>query len=527
MALLDWAIILIYISFLICLGLYLNKKQNSINDYFLGSKTLPWWGVGFSTMATQLGAISFISAPAFVGLRPGGGLIWLGYEFAVPLAMIFLIAVVIPLFHKSGIISIYEFLEMRFNRETRVFVSIVFLVSRGLATGISIYAVALVLKVILNIPLEFIILIIGAVALLYDYMGGIRAVIISDVIQMLIIIFGILTSIYYGLELTGGWSRVIENISAERLVAVDFSGMGIGGDSDFGFWPLLLGGFFLYTSYYGFDQSQVQREMSADSLRSSQKSLIFNALARFPIVLLYCLLGIIIGSFAIMDPEFMSKIPSDNIDLMIPTFIIHYLPAGITGIIITAILAASMSSMDSALNSLSASSMEDIIRPYFLKKRDDNDLLRFSRYVTLFWGLFCTLFALVSGNISSTVIESINMIGSIFYGPIAAVFVMGIFSRRVKSRHVITGGIAGVALNFILAAGIVKISWLWWNLTGFITALFGGLLFSYLWPEREEKEFKGEIPLLFSIKWVTVYLFLVLYCSAIILFSINIKKIFF
>jgi Na+/proline symporter len=223
----------------------------------------------------------------------------------------------------------------------------------------------------------------------------------------------------------------------------------------------------------------------------------------------------------------MSKIPSDNIDLMIPTFIIHYLPAGITGIIITAILAASMSSMDSALNSLSASSMEDIIRPYFLKNRDDNDLLRFSRYVTLFWGLFCTLFALVSGNISSTVIESINMIGSIFYGPIAAVFVMGIFSRRVTSRHVITGGIAGVALNFMLAAGIVKISWLWWNLTGFITALFGGLLFSYLWPEREEKEFKGEIPLLFSIKWVTVYLFLVLYCSAIILFSINIKKILF
>ncbi len=527
MTFLDWIIIFIYMSLLICLGIYLSKKQYSINDYFLGSKSLPWWGVGFSTMATQLGAISFISAPAFVGMRPGGGLIWLGYEFAVPLAMIFLIAVVIPLFHKSGIISIYEFLEMRFNRETRVFVSIVFLVSRGLATGISIYAVALVLKVILNIPLAFIILIIGAVALLYDYMGGIKAVIISDVIQMSIIIFGILISIYYGLELTGGWSRVVEYISPERMVAVDFTQMGIGEDSDFGFLPLLLGGFFLYTSYYGFDQSQVQREMSADSLLSSQKSLIFNALARFPVVLAYCLLGIIIGAFAAMEPGFIQKMPSDNIDYMIPTFIIHYLPAGITGIIITAILAASMSSMDSALNSLSASSMEDIMRPYFLKNRDEGDLLRYSRYVTLFWGVFCTLFALVSGNISSTVIESINMIGSIFYGPIAAVFVMGIFSRRISSRHVITGGITGVLLNFMLALGVVRLSWLWWNLTGFITALGVGLIFSYLRPSGVAKKFKGEIPLIFSVKWIFIYFFLVLYCSAIILFSVNIRDILF
>ncbi len=527
MELIDWMIIFIYISLLVSLGIYLNKKQNSIHDYFLGSKSLPWWGVGFSTMATQLGAISFISAPAFVGMRPGGGLIWLGYEFAVPLAMIFLIAVVIPLFHKTGIISIYEFLEMRFNRETRVFVSIVFLVSRGLATGISIYAVALVLKVILNIPLAVIILIIGAVALLYDYMGGIKAVIISDVIQMLIIVFGILVCIYYGIEYTGGWSRIVENIGPERLVAVDFRQFGAGGDSDFGFWPLFLGGFFLYTSYYGFDQSQVQREMSADSLLSSQKSLIFNALARFPIVFLYCLLGIIIGAFAAMEPGFVDKMPSGSIDYMIPTFIIHYLPAGITGIIITAILAASMSSMDSALNSLSASSMEDIVRPYFLKNRDESELLRYSRYVTLFWGLFCTLFALVSGNISSTVIESINMIGSVFYGPIASVFIMGIFFKRVKSRHVISGGITGVVLNFMLALGIVKISWLWWNLTGFITALAVGLLFSYIRPEGVEKEFVGEIPLIFSGKWVAIYIFLGLYCGAIILFSLNIKGLLF
>lgn len=527
MVLIDWIIVIFYISILVSLGIYLNKKQNSINDYFLGSKSLPWWGVGLSTMATQLGAISFISAPAFVGLRPGGGLIWLGYEFAVPLAMIFLIAVVIPLFHKSGIISIYEFLQMRFNRETRVFVSLVFLISRGLATGISIYAVALVLKVILNIPLETIILIIGVVALLYDYMGGIKAVIISDVIQMTIIIFGILVSIYYGIEYIGGWSNIVENISAERLVAVDFNQLGIGRGSDFGFWPLLLGGFFLYTSYYGFDQSQVQREMSADSLLSSQKSLIFNALARFPIVLLYCLLGIIVGTFAVMEPEFFSKMPSDNIDYMMPIFIIHYLPPGITGIIVTAILAASMSSMDSALNSLSASSMEDIVRPFFIKNSDEKDLLRYSRYVTLFWGIFCTLFALVSGNISSTVIESINMIGSIFYGPIASVFVMGIFFKRVQSIHVITGGIVGVAQNLMLAVGIVKISWLWWNLTGFITAFAVGILFSYLWPEREIKEFKGDISGIFSVKWIAIYFFLCLYCASIIIFSLNIKSLLF
>ncbi len=520
----DWFIVVFYICLLICLGIYLGKNQNNVQDYFLGARTIKWWAIGLSTMATQLGAVSFISAPAFVGLRPGGGMIWLGYEFAVPLAMIFLIGFVIPIFHRGGYISIYQFLEVRFGRNTRLFVSGIFLVSRGLATGISIYAVALVLSVILNISIIITIAIIGTAAVLYDFAGGIKAVIYSDVIQMFLIVAGIIICITYGLEMAGGWSKVVKSFEPGRLAAVKFHETGIGSSGDFGFLPLLLGGFFLYTSYYGFDQSQVQRELSAKSVLDSQKSLIFNALMRYPLVLLYCILGLIVGSFAVSSPGFMEKIPTGQVDYMIPVFVIYYLPAGFKGIIVTAVLAASMSSLDSALNSLSASTVEDFLKKRFLAGKGDRHVLLSSRYVTLFWGIFCTGFAMISGGLSATIIESINMIGSIFYGPVAAVFVLGMFTKRTSSLHVITGGAAGVLTNLFFAAGFVKISWLWWNVTGFVITCVTGILLSIIIKAPSpDKLIEKQYSL--NIRWVAIYCGLIFYCAAIVLFSAKLQTI--
>jgi SSS family transporter len=535
---LDWSIIITYMVFLIWLGWYLGRRQTDTIDYYLGSRKLPWWGIGFSTMATQLGAISFISAPAFVGLRPKGGLIWLGYEFAVPFVMIILVYRVIPIFHKLNIVSIYEYLEMRFDRKTRTLVSIIFLVSRGLATGVGIYAAAIVVSVILNVPLILTVIIIGTVALIYDFMGGIKAVIYSDVIQMAILFLGIIICTIYGLFYIDGWSSIGNTLSRDRLVAVNYSLFGINKGEDFGFYPLLFGGFFLYLAYYGFDQSQVQREISARSVSDSRKSLFMNGIVRYPLVLSYCILGLVIGTFALKNHEFMDLIPAGSIDYMVPLFVVNYLPSGLKGVIVIAILAASMSTLDSALNSLSASTTKDIIKPYFIKDSTEDKTFLYSKLSTLFWGVFCTTFAFLVGKISETVLETINMIGSIFYGPIAAVFLLGMTSRKTTSKGVFFGCLVGVIGNVAIALGALPLSWLWWNVTGFVlTAIVGytlSLLYKSARSERSTLAKDANHPVLdikfdkkSDSKWVIACLILLIYGIGIIIFSTNIDKVIF
>lgn len=242
----DWIIVIIYAFSVIIMGWCLGKRQKGVDDYFLAGRSLPWWAIGISTMATQLSAISFISAPAFVGLRPGGGLVWLGYEFAVPFALIPLMHRIIPTFHQLRIISIYQYLEFRFNKATRRFVSIIFQISRALATGVGIYAGAIVMSVALEIPLFFTICLIGIIALIYDYMGGMRAVVFSDVLQMLILFIGIIICMVFGLHYIGGWQAVGNLIPPERLSSFRLDQFGVGSRENFGFLPLFFGGFFLY-----------------------------------------------------------------------------------------------------------------------------------------------------------------------------------------------------------------------------------------------------------------------------------------
>ncbi len=478
---LDWIIIFGYASGLIFLGWWLGLKQKSSEDYYLAGRKLHWLPIGFSTMATQLGAISFISAPAFVALRPGGGMIWLQYELALPLAMIVLMAFLFPVFHSLRIISVYEFLERRYDEKTRVVISLIFQVSRGLATGIAIYAAAIVLSVVLKIPILFTILLIGAVALVYELFGGIHVDIVSDTIQMIVIIGGIIAIGMVGLHLIGGWGSISQFLDPTRLKAIDFSAHGLGDGKNFGFWSLFLGGFFLYASYYGCDQSQVQRELSARNLRDCKLSLLFNGFFRFPIVLAYCTVGIILGVYVAQNSEFLARIPQGNYDYLLPLFIMEKMPAGLVGLIFIAIMAAAMSSLDSSINSLSAATVEDIYKKLQKKRIDPGQEIKLSKIFTLFWGVFCITFAFFVGDISPTIIESINKIGSAFYGPVFAVFLAGIVYSKAKPHAAIAGLGMGVVTNLVLWFFVPSVSWLWWNAIGFsITVsviLFGSLIF--------------------------------------------------
>lgn len=520
---LDYTIVIIYSGGFLLLGKYFSEKASK-EEYYLGGKSFGWFPLSLSVMATQLSAISFISAPAFVGLREGGGLQWLSYEFGVPLAMVFLGIYLVPKLYKAGVVSIYEYLERRFGRSTRILISIVFQISRAFGTGVMIYAVALILMSVLDIPFYQTILLIGVITVIYSYQGGMRAVVYGDMIQMIILLGGIVVCIIAGLEYLNGWESFTQKLDASRLEAVNFSNFGIGGDGDFGFLPMVIGGFFLYASYYGTDQSQVQRLLSAKSVKTTRNILLVNGLFRFPITLTYSIMGLIIGTFAFATPEFMELIPSNKPDLMIPIFIRDYLPHGLIGLLIVAILSAAMSSLSSTINSLSAVTTEDILVAG--KKIDEKTYIRYSKLTSIFWGVVTILLAFVTGDIAKTVIEAINKIGSVFYGPIFATFIVGTMVKWVHTRAMNIGLIAGVAVNvfFWLVVGD-QLFWFWWNFIGAAVTFGLALIYQKVTQKEKVTKIEKEKEDVLADFWSKNTVILLLYFVIIVAISMSLKYI--
>jgi len=474
---LDIAIIIIYILAFLMLGRLFKDSQTG-KEYFLGGNSFNWFPLSISTVATQLSAISFISAPAFVGLKENGGMKWLTFEFAVPLAMLFLMIFLVPPLFKMGIVSVYEYLEKRYSRSTRILLSLVFQISRAFATSVMVYTVALILTSVMDIPMWATILIIGVVTLIYSYQGGMKAVVYGDVIQMGILFLGILLCLGFGLHHLGGWSEFIASVDPQRLQVIDFDAYGFEGSNDFGFWPMLIGGFFLYASYYGTDQSQVQRLFSAKDISTVRKALLCNGLMRFPITLIYCIMGLVVGTMVVKNPAFREMIPQDKPDLMIPVFIREYLPHGVIGILLVAIFSAAMSSLSSAINSLSAASVEDIFNSK--KTLNDTDYIKYSKYLALFWGTVCIVLAFFTGDIAKTVIEAINKIGSVFYGPILATFLAAIAFKKTNYIGANAGILLGVGINVYLWQFHPEIFWFWWNAIGAGVTLITSVAISYI-----------------------------------------------
>lgn len=460
----DYTIISVYLIGLLAIG-WRFRQQSDRQDFFLGKRSLPWQAITLSVMATQLSAVSFISAPAFVGLRDNGGLVWLSYELALPLAMGILLWRLLPTLHSSGVISVYDYLERRFNTTTRLLISAVFQLSRSFATAIMIYAISLILQGTMGIEFWVSICLIGVITLVYSAVGGMKAVIYSDAIQMVLIIGGAITCLAVALYQIGGIGEAMSQINPDRFNAIRATNLGMNGN-DFGLLPMFFGGLVLYASYYGCDQSEAQRSLSSKSLPDLRKILLSVAFLRFPITIIYCCAGLVIGALVLSTPEVLAQIPADKPDWMMPIFIINYLPTGIIGILIVAILAAAMSSLSSAINSLSAVSVEDYCRMR-KHKPNDSEYVGYARLTGVFWGLLTLTLSFFAGDIAPTVIEAINKIGSVFYGPILAIFLLGIHSKRVSALHVNIGLGVGVFTNVVLWLSGSTIFWFWWNVIGF------------------------------------------------------------
>jgi SSS family solute:Na+ symporter len=496
--LLDWFIIIIYLAVMVGLSFFLGRGQKTARDYYLGgNKTAPL-PIALSTMATQCSTNSLLGAPAFVAFAAGGGILWLQYELAVPFAMIILMAVIFPVFRRLNLISLYGYLERRFDRKTRMAISILFQFLRAFSTGVTVYGISLVLMVCLDLPFWAAVLLLGGITVLYDVLGGMRAVIWSDVIQVVVLFGAILAAVAVTIHMVGGIEEVFVRFDPRRLQAVDFGHHGLGDGKTFAFWPMLLGGLFLYLSYYGCDQTQAQRELSTRSVDDTRQALFLDGMLRFPLVVSYCFLGVCLGAYAMVHPGFVAGLPlnetgSANYNLAVPIFVLKNFPHGLIGLVMVGLVAAAMSSLDSTLNALSALSMQDLVGGFVKREFSHRTEILLSKMLTVCWGVVCLTFSFYVGNVSQTIIESVNKIGSLINGPLLAVFLMGMLTHRVNGQGALLGLVTGFSGNLWLWRYAPNISWLWWNVIGFFLAYAVGYVMSLVFPAPAAARLSGTL----------------------------------
>lgn len=462
----NWIILILYFVAMLFLGSKVGKSNTNTESYFLGSRKIPWWAIGLSVMATHCSAVSFIGMP---GWGYVSGLTRITYTFQFPIVLMILMTTFIPFFYNTKVVSIYEYLEKRFGSKARIWMAGIFLLSRGLQTAVVLFAPALALSLITGADPKIAILIMGGFSIAYTVFGGIAAVIWTDVVQMFVIWLGILLAIIIPIfTVDGGISTIIANAVSNNLITnLDYS---FSLTNQYSFWGGLLGSGFLYLTYLGTDQSQVQRVLTAKSIRETKLSV---SLAGFfvPIqTLLFLISGICLFS-AFGGKQF------DNSDYVMLTFITDYLPVGLGGIVTAGVFAAGMSSVDSALNSLATVSVNDFYKK-IKPNTTDKQCLNVSRIMTLFWGIFATLFALVIGGLGP-VLELINIVGPLFYPCMLSVFVLAVFFKKSNEKGCIAAIIAGLLIDLYMFL-FTDIGSLWWSFFGFLFAFAVGYIVSLI-----------------------------------------------
>ena len=547
---LDWIVLSVTLLFIVFYGVYKTKGSKNVEDYILGNKETPWWTVGLSVMATQASAITFLSTP---GQAYHDGMGFVQFYFGLPIAMVVISMTFIPIYHKLKVFTAYEYLEQRFDLKTRSFTAILFLIQRGLGTGLTIYAPSIILSSILGWNLTMLNIIIGILVIIYTFSGGTKAVNVTQKQQMFIIMLGMFITFFLILHLLPNdmtFSNAMHIAGAnDKMNILDFS---FDPENRYTFWSGITGGFFLMLSYFGTDQSQVGRYLSGKSDRESQMGLIMNGFLKVPMQFFILLTGVMVFVFFQFNPvplnfnpvnkiaiekskyadEYHSlekqlaqlseekkefnllyidhlnqnydnpilrkklislsgkekdlhdeakviiskvdnKAETNDKDYVFIYFILHYLPSGLIGLLLAVIFSAAMSSSASGLTALASTTAIDIYKRNIKKEKSEKHFVNATKYFTLLWGIIAIAFACV-GTLFENLIQLVNIVGSIFYGTVLGVFLVGFYIKFVKANAIFYSAVISQITIFfiyyytihIYPTGQEKLGYLWLNFIG-------------------------------------------------------------
>ena len=543
----NWLIVIVYLFWVVVDGIKKSKNTDTVSGYFIANKSLSWWVVGLSVMATQLSAVTMIGTP---GQGATDGLRFIQLYLGLPLAMVILGVTIVPLLHGSGVYTAYEYLERRFDAKTRALTAFLFLICRGLSVGTIMAAPGVVFSAIFGIPLVWAVAMIGVPTVIYTMVGGVQAVAWADVKQMVLIVIALVSIMFVlviQMPISPGEALTIAGATG-RLQVFDFS---FDISERYTVWSGVIGGTFLMLSYFGTDQSQVQRYLAARSVHEAKSSLLMSAYWKIPLQALVLLVGVGVfmyyqfvrppllynpaheaavvaargaeyddlqrryaevftlreeAAFAVADASDGSQQPmelflareqeiqairgealamvveetdesSTDVNYIIPRFVLSELPIGLAGLFIAGVFAAAMSSIAAELNALSTTSVIDFYRRWIKPHADDAHYLTVSKGATVFWGFFACIVATYAATLGS-LIEVVNLFGSLFYGSILGVFLLAMVPRA-KGLGAFLGLIIGmVTVGFVQY--FTTIGYLWHNVIGAAVVLLVGVPLSLI-----------------------------------------------
>jgi len=472
---LDYLVVAIYLCASVGLGLWFARGQRSLEDYFVADRSAPWWAAGISVIAANFSAISYMGVPAWImghDLQLDMGVIFF------PLQMLLVVYLFVPFMARLRLYTIYEYLEYRFGLSARLFASLLFVLVRGGHLAVAIYAQSLALGAVLHLPPVACVWIAGAATTLYTVFGGMEAVLWTDVMQFFVLVGGILVILAAILIPFGGDFGAVWHLASEgghtRMFSFDLNLT-----TEVTIWALFFGNLVLNVSAYGSDQVIVQRYFTAGSKREMARAVMLNGFLTVPLILLLDIIGLGFVAYYKTHPELRASLA--NLDQILPHFVTHTLPMGLRGLVIAGILAATMSTLSSGLNSLCTVTMMDFYRRFRKVPADaPTEGVGTARWFTLGWGLLITVAALYVHRLGPIVEGTLKLLGFLS-GPLLGMYLLGILTRRANNVGVLSGAVLGTLLTAYVWKE-TKISWLWYGPVGCLATLAAGYALSFLRP---------------------------------------------
>lgn len=457
----GYTVIVLYLLILIGIGWWCSRKQSSLSDFLLAGRNIPTWAALAAVVATETSAVTFIGAPA-IAFKEGGDLSFLQVVFGYIFARFILAFVFLPKFFEKEIVTIYQYLGGVFGNGAQRTAGIFFFITRALAAGVRHYAAALVVSAVIDIDLTFAIIVTGIVSLIYAWLGGLSAVIWTEVFQFFVMMAGAVLAFFYLLDvIPGGWEEVVQTGSeAGKFALLHWDW---GAVSPYYFFAGMLGGFCLNLASHGADQDLVQRLLSCRGLRSAQSAMILSGFVVFVQFAFFLVIGIMLYTHYGTLPNELEKT-----DQILPYFVMQTMPSAAAAVVIAAILSAALSSTASALNSLSSTAVTDFVIAFKKEEPSQAYLVNASRWFTVFWTVVLVVIAILAQN-SDSILDTGLSIPSYTYGSLLGAFLLGIFTPVRNAQALIIAMIVGVIV--VLGLSFNGVHWTWFVPAGSITTV--------------------------------------------------------